>query len=172
MKLRLLSNLLLFCTSVALYASVPVVMTDSLPDSFDSEACEAVMQSSSACNQGAEAFSKFIAQFNSSLKFRAIRMKCDSRLQDFLLTPWWKTGRMYKLIPEKPARSNDYTLMTWTKVEADSVWMVGDICHPATTQTEESMPSISFAASPGNGILSMGSSRIMLREHHSDSAGN
>ena len=105
MKLRLLSNLLLFCTSVALYASVPVVMTDSLPDSFDSEACEAVMQSSSACNQGAEAFSKFIAQFNSSLKFRAIRMKCDSR-------------------------SNDYTLMTWTKVEADSVWMVGGYMPP------------------------------------------
>lgn len=130
MKLRLLSNLLLFCTSVALYASVPVVMTDSLPDSFDSEACEAVMQSSSACNQGAEAFSKFIAQFNSSLKFRAIRMKCDSRLQDFLLTPWWKIGRMYKLIPEKPARSNDYTLMTWTKVEADSVWMVGGYMPP------------------------------------------
>lgn len=57
-------------------------------------------------------------------------MKCDSRLQDFLLTPWWKTGRMYKLIPEKPARSNDYTLMTWTKVEADSVWMVGGYMPP------------------------------------------
>lgn len=134
MKIRLLSNLLLFCTSVALYASVPVVMSDSLPDSFDSEACEAVMQPSSECNQGAEPFSKFITQFNSSLKFRAIRMKCDSRLQDFLLTPWWKTGRMYKLVSEKPDRSNDFTLMTWTKVEADSVWMAAAYLPPGDNE--------------------------------------
>lgn len=134
MKIRLLSNLLLFCTSVALYASVPVVMSDSLPDSFDSEACKAVMQPSSECNQGAEPFSKFITQFNSSLKFRAIRMKCDSSLQDFLLTPWWKTGRMYKLVPEKPDRSNDFTLMTWTKVEADSVWMAAAYLPPGDNE--------------------------------------
>lgn len=57
-------------------------------------------------------------------------MKCAESVQDFLLTPWWKTGKPYKFIPVSPTKKNNFYLMTWTNVEPDSVWMSAGYVPP------------------------------------------
>lgn len=126
---NLIALLILLLPSIVAHAQNSFTLPD-LPDKYDEKACAAVIDPKSGCNTGSEPFSAFLKKFNSSVKFRATRMKCAGYVQDYLLTPELPGRKLPLFAASRPIKKNYYTLFTWAFVESDSIWFTGGYMPP------------------------------------------
>ncbi len=99
--------------------------SENLPQSYLSAQCKLVVSPTSECNKGEEPFSKFLAKFNTSKKFRQERVRITSNTLEFqnegpMLGNYVNALPDYNAIPLK-AVNRRTGFKTWFNVSADMV---------------------------------------------------
>lgn len=101
-----------------------------MKDSYDKQACAAVYSPTSACNKGAEPFSKFITKFCKSRDFRKSRITAEEYIVEVFTNPDYTKSSSSMFSVCRPTKKNGYWLRTWQHVSANSVWYVAGYMPP------------------------------------------
>lgn len=119
---KLLLVLVAMFVSVAAYADS---WTDSIPETYQAKDCQMVASASSACNQGAEPFSKFLRRFNMSSSYRESRVLVTDNTSEYskniqVLITRVNLLKDTNILPLRDVNSKS-RLATWFNVSADMV---------------------------------------------------